>query len=594
MNMKKPIFAILVAAVMLSPALHAANGTWTVDANGLWSTSANWSGGTIADGSGSTANFTYDITADRTVSLDTDRTLTSLVFGDSATGTAGSWILNNNGVAGNNLILAGTTPGITVNALGTGKTATISAIIEGSAGLVKSGSGTLTLTGANTRTGMLTINAGTVNLTGGASAQLGARTASVTLADVAGATLDFTGVSGGKIIGSLSGGGTNGGNIVNTAGLYFGDGASGNFTYGGIISGTGFMSYGGTSGTQTLSGMNTYTGSTTISKGTLSINSISNVNGGASSLGSVTSVTGGTITIGSTTTTGTLLYTGTGHSTDRVVNLGGSTGGATLDASGSGALVFTKAFTATGVGAKTLTLTGDNTADNRIGGAIVNSSSGATSLTKSGTGKWVLSGANTYTGGTTVSTGTLIVNNTSGSGTGSGSLLVSAGATLGGSGEIAGITTISGILAPGNSIGTLTVANDVTWNGSLLSDGTANWKFELGEANTADLLRITGGASEFLKGSGDVFCFDFLGSTDTGIFKLVDWESTALLDGGGVAGTSFAATDFSYTNLGGGNSGTFKFNGSQLEFQAIPEPSAGVLMVLAGSALLVLRRRRNS
>jgi hypothetical protein len=172
--------------------------------------------------------------------------------------------------------------------------------------------------------------------------------------------------------------------------------------------------------------------------------------------------------------------------------------------------------------------------------------------------------------------------------------LVSAGATLGGSGAIAGITTISGILAPGNSIGTLTVANDVTWNGSLLSDGTANWKFELGEANTADLLRITGGASEFLKGSGDVFCFDFLGSTDTGIFKLVDWESTALLDGGGVAGTSFAATDFSYTNLGGGNTGTFKFNGSQLEFQAIPEPSAGVLMVLAGSALLVLRRRRNS
>jgi len=69
------------------------------------------------------------------VSLDGDRTLTSLIFGDSDTSTAGSWILDNNGTSTNNLILAGTTPTITVNALGTTKTATISAIIEGTAGL---------------------------------------------------------------------------------------------------------------------------------------------------------------------------------------------------------------------------------------------------------------------------------------------------------------------------------------------------------------------------------------------------------------------------------------------------------------------------
>ena len=226
----------------------------------------------------------------------------------------------------------------------------------------------------------------------------------------------------------------------------------------------------------------------------------------------------------------------------------------------------------------------------RISGNITETTAGM-GLLKTGTGTLELTGNNTYTGGTTVSTGTLMVNNTSGSGTGTGSLLVSAGATLGGSGAIAGITTISGILAPGNSIGTLTVANDVTWDGSLLSDGTANWKFELGAANTADLLRITGGASEFIKGSGSVFCFDFLGSTETGTFTLVDWDSTAFV-GGGFEGTSFAATDFTYTNLGNSNTGTFQFNGSQLQFQAIPEPSAGVLMLLAGTALFVLRRRR--
>ena len=151
---------------------HAASGTWNVNANGLWSTSGNWTPG-IADGSGFTANFTNDITADRTVSLDSDRTLTSLVFGDSATGTAGSWILNNNGDSNNNLILAGTTPGITVNALGTGKTATISAIIEGTAGLVKSGTGTLILSGPNTYTGGTTISAGTIQATNSAALSTG-------------------------------------------------------------------------------------------------------------------------------------------------------------------------------------------------------------------------------------------------------------------------------------------------------------------------------------------------------------------------------------------------------------------------------------
>ncbi len=301
--------------------------------------------------------------------------------------------------------MAGTTPGITVNALGTGKTATISAIIQGSAGLVKSGTGTLTLTGANTRTGTMTINAGTVNVTGAGT--LGARTASVTLADVAGSTLDFTGQTGGKQIGALSGGGTSGGNIVlGGSTLFFGVGATADFTYGGIISGTGGISYSGT-GTQTLSENNTFTGKTGISNGVLSISSISSLGGGASSVVNATSATNGRLDIGGTTTTGTLRYTGSGHTTDRVVNLAGTTGGAILDASGSGALVFTSNFTATIAGAKTLTLTGNNTADNRIGGAIVNSTGGATSLTKSGAGKWILSGTNTYTGGTLVSAGTL-------------------------------------------------------------------------------------------------------------------------------------------------------------------------------------------
>jgi autotransporter-associated beta strand protein len=278
---------------------------------------------------------------------------------------------------------------------------TISRAITGSVGLIKNGTGTLTLTGANTYNGTTAINAGTLNVTGSGTIPA---TTNVVLANVAGATLDFTGSTASKSFGALSGGGTSGGNLVLSGSsiMYFGSGAL-NHTFAGIISGGAGVYYLG-DGTTTLSGNNTYTSWTQIARGALSINSITNVNGGASSLGNSSD---GRLFLGATTTTGTLLYTGSGHSTNRVVSLGGTTGGGTIDASGSGALVFTSNFTAVGVGSKTLTITGNNTGDNRIGGAIVNSSSGSTSLTKSGTGKWILSGNNTYTGATSIVAGTL-------------------------------------------------------------------------------------------------------------------------------------------------------------------------------------------
>jgi fibronectin-binding autotransporter adhesin len=281
---------------------------------------------------------------------------------------------------------------------------TISSVISGAIGLIKNGTGTLTLTGVNTYTGTAMINAGRVNVTGAGT--LGANSVSVTLANVVGATLDFTGAVGNKAIGLLSGGGTNGGNVVIVNRISIS--STSNSTYGGIISGSGQLQQVG-AGTTTLSGNNTYTGYTIIGNGgALSINSIANVGGGASSLGAPTTAGTGKIFLGSSATSGTLIYTGSGHSTNRQVDVAGTTGGATINASGSGALVFTSNLVATGNGAKTLTLTGTSTSNNTIGGAIVNSSS-PTSLTKSGTGTWILSGNNTYTGATSISAGTLRV-----------------------------------------------------------------------------------------------------------------------------------------------------------------------------------------
>src|SRR5438132_1810861 len=92
------------------------------------------------------------------------------------------------------------------------------------------------------------------------------------------------------------------------------------------------------------------------------------------------------------------------------------------------------------LGANNLT-TGNNNLNTTFSGVIEDGTSPGGSLTKVREGELALNGANTYTGGTTVTAGALKVGNTSGSGTGTGAVQISAG-TLGGSGVIAGVTTV--------------------------------------------------------------------------------------------------------------------------------------------------------
>src|SRR5207253_1827117 len=178
---------------------------------------------------------------------------------------------------------------------------------------------------------------------------------------------------------------------VNTAKALTIDG-TGNTTISGVVSSSGALTKAGTgtltlsntgdtytgqltvqetgAGTLTLSGANTYAGKTSIQNGTLSVSSLNKVTGGSasSSLGAPTTVANGTIDIGSTTNSGTLLYTGSGETTDRVINLAGTTGGAVIQNDGTGALTFSSNLTATGAGSKTLTLQGSNTGSNTISG----------------------------------------------------------------------------------------------------------------------------------------------------------------------------------------------------------------------------------
>ena len=450
----------------------------------------------------------------------------------------------------------------------------------GTTAVTKTGTGTLTLAAANTFTGGLTINSGTV-LAQTASNALGA--GAVTLGDTTGSssatllysgstTLNFTnaiavraGSSGTLSIIANSGSSNNttfSGAITLNNNLTVAQTGSGvrTNTFSGIISGGSGITIGsGNLGTVVVTGDNTYSGDTQIRAGTLAIGSASGNVTLALQNSTVDLTTGDTGTLRFGTSTGTTITSAT------FGGLKGSRNLSLLNANTTPAAV-------------ALTVGGNNSSTTYSG--ILSGAAG--SLTKSGTGTLTLEGANAYTGGTTISAGSLIVNGSTAS---SSVLTVAPNATLGGSGTIGGATTINGILAPGNSIGTLTVANDVTWNSG------NSWVFELGAAGssilspgTSDLLAITGG-KDFLKGTGGPFTFDFAGTGDFGWYKLVDWAGGA---------TTFAALDFAGVNLGGVYTSEFAIQNNALYVNVVPEPSTYVLVVGGILTLLLIRRRQRS
>lgn len=335
-----------------------------------------------------------------------------------------------------------------------------SVVISGSGTVIKTGLGRLNLTGVNnTYRGVTVFTAGVLNVANlanyGANSSLGNRVADAD-DDVGllfqGGTLQYTGATAqstnrGIRLG-VAGGIIDASGSVVGATLNFTATSSADLFEGTVIAGntraltltgtnTGTNSFGMLlsdesvdartvlnktgSGTWYITNTNnTYGGVTTFSGGILNVASLSDY-GVNSSLGNRASDSAAGDKVGLLFRGGTLQYTGsTAQSTNRQLRIS-TTGGATIDASGSepsATLSFTAATSADlyeNAGARTLTLTGTNTGDNLFAIKLTDqsTSTGKTTLVKTGSGKWVLSHGtadpSTYTGDTIINAGVLAV-----------------------------------------------------------------------------------------------------------------------------------------------------------------------------------------
>ncbi len=523
-------------------------------------------------------------------------------------------ILNGTGIGGTGALTAtGTSSTSGTVSLATNSTVgvaagadslTLSGAVSGSGALTKVGAGTLTLSGTNTYTSATNVNAGNLILSGGSAI---ANTGAVVLADVSGANLQ---INASETIGSLAGGGITGGN-VNLQGNTLTTGDASSTTFAGVISGSGGSVIKTGAGTLTFTRANTYSGKTTIANGTLSIASIDAVASNAQPLGKNAALDLGV----AATSSGRLLYTGAATTLSKDINALGN-GTDTIQNAGSGLLTLSGTLTMAGT---TLNLVG-GASGIRVTSTITGLPAGSDLVI--GNGTTTLQNENTYTGTTTVSGGTLLVNNTTGSGTGTGDVTVSNSSTiLGGSGTVAGNLTVNAgaLIAPGSAAstaGTLTIGGStvviagngvaetrVTFDytnatGNVPGLTSATWSSYNGALLTGnggqnnDLLKFTPVTTSLSWNTGGKISLNQIGSayswSQGDVFNLLDWTS---LSGGAIGGSFNSAIDFNLPTLSGGlawDTSRFVTTGA---IAVVPEPGRALLM-LFGLIALFLRRRR--
>ncbi|ECA2539770.1 AIDA autotransporter-like protein ShdA, partial [Salmonella enterica subsp. enterica serovar Altona] len=410
--------------------------------------SNTYTGGTlISDGTLVASNVealgTGDVTNNATLELNTGGTFDNAISGSGQVVKSGDDVLTLSGAnsySGGTLISDGTLVASNVEALGTGDVTddatlelntggTFDNAIGGSGNVVKSGADTLTLSGSNSYTGGTTISGGTLVASNVEALGTGDVTNNATLElNTGGDFINNIGGTGrveksGDDTLTLSGsntytGGTliNGGTLVasNVEALGTGDvtdnatlALNTGGTFDNAISGSGQVVKSGDE-TLTLSGTNSYTGGTTISGGTLVATNVEALGSGDVTDDATLELnTGGTFD-NAISGSGQVVKSG-----DKMLTLSGanSYSGGTLISDGT---LVASNVEALGTG----DVTDDATLELNTGGDFDNAISGSGQVVKSGDETLTLSGSNTYTGGTLISSGTLVANDVNALGTG--------------------------------------------------------------------------------------------------------------------------------------------------------------------------------
>jgi autotransporter-associated beta strand protein len=312
------------------------------------------------------------------------------------------------------------------------------------------------------------------------------------------------------------------------------------------------------------------------------------------------------------------------QATDRLFTV--TANGGTIDSSAAYAIQFTNTGSdvSSGTGNRTLTLTGSQVASTTYGTSsiasiLADASTGNTlAVSKTGAGTWALNGANTYTGGTTVTGGALLINNTTGSGTGTGAVTVQNGGTFGG-GATTGVTAKTygasspgpyqatrtnytagkngistgavevqsgGILQPGDAgaVGTLTL-------GTLTLDAGSALVYDFNSTSNSLVAVTASGGLTLASGTG-VITLDVFAAGTTNPYNTIGVYNIFSYAGSTFNGNLTALT----ANL---SPGTYTFANDtadsviQLDITSAPEPKVWA-MLLGGLGLLVAIRRARS
>ena len=388
---------------------------------------------------GTTQINTGSLKLANTLALQNSTLVTSSLGGTLAFDTAAAYTLG--GLSGNGPVVltntAATPAGVALSVGANNASTTYSGLISGLGSLVKVGSGTLTISGNNSYSGGLVINAGVVaasNTTVLNGISTTGTPPTITIND--GATFRFTATgswifNSGRTIAVPSGVGTF--DVPNAGGVFNSNGA---------VSGSGTLLKTG-SGTLVLNNSSSYTGGLDVAGGTLRFTT-----SGAVPAGDVT-IRGGGAFVYSNSTTGTIILTGR--------NFYVGTGGGSIDANNAN-----QTFALPGVIADAAGVVTPGT------------------LTKTGTNTLAFTGANSYTGTTVISAGTLQI------GTGTTGTL--------GTGDV----TDNATLAFGRT-NTHTVANNISGTGAVTQIGAAGLTILTGSNAYSGGTTITAGALEYRK-----------------------------------------------------------------------------------------------